>query len=94
MTHKWDNPDNWVQELVEHVQKSKGLHVSSDYKGYTCPVSGKWIEGRAAHRENLKRTGCRILEKGEREQNERNRRESEERSVNQLAEKMVSRFYE
>ena len=39
--------------------------IRTDYAGYTCPVSGKWIEGRAAHRENLARTGCRILEPGE-----------------------------
>lgn len=39
--------------------------IRTDYPSYTCPVSGKWIEGRAAHRENLARTGCRILEPGE-----------------------------
>ena len=39
--------------------------IRTDYAGYTCPVSGKWIEGRAAHRENLARTGCRVLEPGE-----------------------------
>ena len=39
--------------------------IHTDYPGYTCPVSGKWIEGRAAHRENLARTGCRVLEPGE-----------------------------
>ncbi len=39
--------------------------ISSDYKAYECPVTGKMIEGRVAHRENLKRTGCRLNEKGE-----------------------------
>ena len=39
--------------------------IRTDYPGYTCPVSGKWIEGRVAHRENLARTGCRVLEPGE-----------------------------
>ena len=39
--------------------------VASDYEGYECPVTGRPVEGRAAHRENLKRTGCRLLEKGE-----------------------------
>lgn len=42
--------------------------VSMDYAGYECPVSGRWIEGKKAHEENLKRTGCRIFEPGEREQ--------------------------
>lgn len=39
--------------------------ISGDYEIYDCPVTGNPVEGRAAHRENLKRTGCRILEKGE-----------------------------
>lgn len=42
--------------------------VLGDYEGYTCPVTNKWVEGRAAHRENLKRQGCRVFESGEREQ--------------------------
>lgn len=39
--------------------------VRGDYPGYECPVSGKWVEGRKAHQENLKRTGCRLFEPGE-----------------------------
>lgn len=42
-------------------------HVVMDYQGYTCPVSGEWIEGRRAHRENLKKQGCRVYEPGETE---------------------------
>jgi hypothetical protein len=43
-----------------------------DYSTYTCPVTDKPIEGRHAHSENLKRRGCRLLEKGEtREQGRR-----------------------
>lgn len=40
--------------------------IAGDFQPYECPVTGKLIEGRAAHRENLARTGCRILEPGER----------------------------
>lgn len=40
-------------------------YVQNDYPAYTCPVTGERIEGRRAHEENLKRTGCRILEPGE-----------------------------
>ena len=36
-------------------------YVQNDYPAYTCPVTGERIEGRRAHEENLKRTGCRIL---------------------------------
>lgn len=39
--------------------------VRGDYAGYSCPVTGAWIEGRRAHEENLKRHGCRVLEPGE-----------------------------
>lgn len=41
--------------------------VRGDYEGYSCPVTGKWIEGRRAHEENLKKHGCRLLEPGETE---------------------------
>lgn len=41
--------------------------VRGDYAGYDCPVTGKWIEGRKAHNENLKRHGCRVFERGEKE---------------------------
>lgn len=42
--------------------------VRGDYEGYHCPVSGNWIEGRRAHEENLKRTGCRVYDPGEKDQ--------------------------
>lgn len=41
--------------------------VRGDYAGYTCPITGDWIEGRKAHNENLAKHGCRVLETGERE---------------------------
>ena len=43
--------------------------IVRDYESYKCPVTGKIIEGRAAHEENLKRTDCRLLEPGEKEDN-------------------------
>lgn len=42
--------------------------IRPDYPGYNCPITGNWIEGRAAHAENLAKHGCRVLEEGEREQ--------------------------
>lgn len=41
--------------------------IVMDYPGYQCPITGTWIEGRRAHRENLKKHGCRVLESGEKE---------------------------
>lgn len=52
--------------------------VVADYAGYSCPITGKWVEGRKAHRENLARHGCRILEPGEREAASRYRQSQEE----------------
>lgn len=42
--------------------------IALDYPGYISPATGKWVEGKAAHREDLARSGCRILEPGESEQ--------------------------
>ena len=41
--------------------------VRGDYPGYDCPITGKWIEGKRAHIENLKQHGCRVYEPGETE---------------------------
>jgi putative FmdB family regulatory protein len=38
---------------------------SVDKTGYNCPVTGRWIGSKREHQENLKRTGCRVLEDGE-----------------------------
>lgn len=45
--------------------------VIGDYPGYSCPITGTWVEGRKAHQENLKKHGCRVLEPGETEGSKR-----------------------
>ena len=47
--------------------------IRGDYAGYSCPITGKWIEGKRAHQENLKKHGCRVYEPGETAQNTRRR---------------------
>lgn len=47
--------------------------VRGDLPGYESPIDGRWIEGRRARAEDLKRSGCRPYEEGEKEMNERNR---------------------
>lgn len=76
-------------EPKAEFKTSKGFQITRDSEGYDCPVTGKWIEGRAAHRENLKRHGCHVLEKGEHQDNERNRIEAEEKTIDSLAESVV-----
>ena len=60
--------------------------IRSDLPGYSCPVSGKWIEGRKAHEENLRRTGCHVLESGEMEEAKRVRKAADEALENAVAE--------
>ena len=67
--------------------------MRGDYAGYTCPVTGNWIEGRKAHNENLKRHGCRVLEPGETEAAVRYRKsldESLDKSVDETVDRFVS----
>lgn len=64
--------------------------IQMDYPDYTCPVTGKLISGRRAHKENLKKTGCRILETGEHEANLR-RREEQNKQLEEKIEDSVAR---
>ena len=59
--------------------------VLGDLPGYACPVTGKWVEGRRAHEQNLKETGCRVLEKGEREDAARFRKAADTALENAIA---------
>jgi putative FmdB family regulatory protein len=66
--------------------------VRGDIPAYDCPVTGKRIEGRKAHRENLARTGSRVFEPGEREAAARRRKASDEaleRSVGDTVEAAI-----
>jgi putative FmdB family regulatory protein len=63
--------------------------VVSDYAGYVCPVEGTWIEGRKAHRENLAKHGCRVLESGEVQQAQRARVKADEEFERKLTDTAV-----
>lgn len=67
--------------------------VVADYPGYSCPITGSWVEGRRAHTENLKRHGCRVLETGETDQVRRNHR-AEETALDRSVDETVEQFYE
>ena len=51
--------------------------VVADLPGYQSPTTGKWIEGRAARREDLKRSNARPYEGFAVEQREAQRRKAE-----------------
>lgn len=58
--------------------------VRGDYSGYECPITGKWIEGRRAHEENLARHGMRVLEGGEREALQKQKGAEEEKLLSDV----------
>ena len=53
--------------------------VRGDLPGYESPIDGRWIEGRRARLEDLRRSGCRPYETGEKEYHERERIQENER---------------
>lgn len=66
--------------------------VRGDYEPYNCPITGKRIEGKRAHLENLARHGKRVLEPGETEEVRRGaaRRQAEaDKEIDQLVEKVA-----
>lgn len=67
--------------------------IRGDYQGYSCPITGNWIEGRRAHQENLKRHGCRVLEPGETSA-AASYRASEETKLDNEIDETVDRFIE
>lgn len=76
-------------------RKLSAARVVSDAAGYQCPVTGKWVEGNKAHRENLARQNCRLLEPGETEQVTRRRAEAdaaEEELVAETAANLVEKM--
>lgn len=52
--------------------------VKANYPAYHCPITGKVIDGRKAHEENLARHNCRVAEAGEKEAAERFRKANDE----------------
>lgn len=64
--------------------------VRGDYEPYNCPITGKRIEGKRQHLENLARHNCRVYEPGETEQYlkglEERKRKDLERSVDAAVE--------
>lgn len=82
------------ERKVEKTALGKKIYVQSDIAGYTCPVTDVWVDGKSAHRENLKRTGCRILEPGERENFIKEKPKEMERSAEKAADFLSDRIAE
>jgi hypothetical protein len=84
------------KELVETaVRHSQALHfIQPDLPGYESPVTGKWIEGRRARRDDLARTHSRPWEGLAEERREAAKATAvKERQLDTLAEKMAHRAW-
>lgn len=92
---RWsDELGKLIEVPVDSRQASVAPNVWDDLPGYDSPVTGEWIEGRRARREDLKRHRCRPYEGREQETKEAARRQAEqERKTDQLAEKMAHRAW-
>jgi len=53
------------QEKETLFSKHQAPFIWSDLEGYVSPVGSGWVEGRAARREDLKRSGCREVSPSE-----------------------------
>jgi hypothetical protein len=66
--YRWRDGD-WIDsEGNPAPKKSDGIHVPqlmSDLPAYYSVASNKWVEGRAARRDDLARTGCREVDPSE-----------------------------
>lgn len=72
-----DDPVECLKCGPPMLRQISAPRVLGDYAPYQCPITGKLIEGRKAHRENLAQHGCRILEPGETDSYVRSRRREE-----------------
>lgn len=77
-----------------NVPQKEAPTVFGDLPGYESPVTGKWIDGRKARREDLKRTNSRPWEGIEQERKEAAKiQRDNDRKQDQLAEKMAHRMW-
>ena len=69
--------------------------VAGDLPGYESPITGKWIEGKSARREDLRRSGCRPYEsaKDERQEAARQKQYAEAKSDRSLHDAVAKQFY-
>lgn len=68
--------------------------VQADLPGYQSPTTGRWIEGRAARRDDLKRSGARPYEGFEVEKREADKRKAErEAKSDAKLEKVIRESY-
>lgn len=84
----------FVEVPSGYRQASVTATVWDDLPGYESPVTGKWIEGRRARREDLKRNRCRPYEGREQEVKEAARHQARlDARLDELATRMAHRAW-
>ena len=56
--YRYDEKQDKVVEFFPEEQEFVAPHVIHDMPAYQSPIDGRVITGRAARREDLKRSGC------------------------------------
>lgn len=67
--------------------------VQPDVPGYASPVTGKWVEGKSARREDLRRNGCIPYDPEMKKDAARTRAETERRDDAKLEAAAAHAFY-
>ncbi|WP_216661165.1 hypothetical protein [Ralstonia sp. 3N] len=70
-----ENLPTCCQGVMQRIVEAPA--VQTDLPGYQSPIDGRWIEGRRARMEDLKRSNCRPWEGMEAEKKEAERRANE-----------------
>jgi hypothetical protein len=91
--YRWNRESGKLEE-IGFTPVEFGSLIMADLPGYQSPVSGKWIDGRKARREDLARTQCRPYEGREQEQKEIDRqRQYDERRLDKRADELAHRAW-
>jgi hypothetical protein len=79
------------ERLRGNSHAGEGLQIINDISPYASPIDDHYIGSRSAHREDLKRNGCRILEKGEREHFQKNFENENDARIDSFVDGVVDR---
>jgi hypothetical protein len=78
----------YLGDIDSSAPAFSGIQINNDnHYNYECPVTGDPITSRTQHKENLAKHNCRLLEKGEKENWQKER--VKDRSIDQLIERMT-----
>ena len=89
---RYDPDTDAMVEITDDMTLAAAPAVFGDYEGYTSPIDGKWVEGRRARDEDMKRHGCRPYDPSERVEYKA-KIAAEERKLEQSVSREVDRWF-